>query len=255
MANPDGTPIWYELATPDADAAQRFYAEVVGWSVAPFGDGEGETEGYHVLTAPDGNGAGGIMTPPEGTQLEPGWYSYIGVQDVDGAAEKVKQLGGAVLIGPMDIPDVGRVALVADPQGVPFYVMRGDGPEDSKAFGTKPGHCGWHELATSDQQGALEFYGRLFGWRSTETMPMGDMGDYCFVDHHGTRLGAVMTAGAGWPTRWAYYFAVPSIDAATDRIGRAGGAVTQGPHAVPGGQFVIMATDPQGVAFALVGGK
>jgi uncharacterized protein len=86
-------------------------------------------------------------------------------------------------------------------------------------------------------------------------MSMGEMGDYCFVDHAGQRIGAMMTAGAGWPTRWTYYFNVPSIDAAKERIEHAGGTVTMGPHEVPGGMQIIMGTDPQGAAFAPVGGR
>lgn len=254
MANPDGAPIWYELMTADADGAQRFYADVVGWRIAPSGmAGAGD---YRILTAPDGQGAGGLMTLPGGAPMRPGWFSYVGVADVDAAAEKVKQLGGSVHIGPQDIPGVGRFAFVADPQGMAFYIMRGDSPQDSQAFhATAPGHCGWNELVTSDHQAAIAFYGPLFGWEINETMAMGDMGDYCFIDHAGRRIGAMMTAGAGWPTRWTYYFNVPSIDAARARVEQNGGTVVQGPHEVPGGMFIIQGIDPQGAAFALVGGK
>ena len=254
MANPDGTPIWYELMTTDADAAQAFYADVVGWSIAPAAmAGTGD---YRVLTAPDGQGVGGIMPLPGGAPMEPGWFSYIGVQDVDGAAETIRSLGGSVHLAPQDIPGVGRFAFVADPQGMNFYIMRGDSPEDSHAFAeTAPGHCGWNELVAGDHKAALAFYGPLFGWQSTEAMPMGEMGDYAFIDHGGRRIGATMTAGAGWPTRWTYYFNVPSIEAARDRLEKAGGTVTMGPHEVPGGMHIVMATDPQGAAFALVGGR
>lgn len=254
MANPQGTPVWYELLTTDADAAQAFYADIVGWNIAPFGlAGTGD---YRILTAPDGQGIGGLMTVPEGAPMKPGWFAYIGVDDVDATAEKVTALGGSVHIGPMDIPGIGRFAFVADPQGMSFYIMRGDSPEDAQAFAVNsPGHCGWNELVTTDHEAALAFYGALFGWESTEAMPMGPMGDYAFVDHHGTRIGAMMTAGAGWPTRWTYYFTVPSIHAAKDRIEQAGGTVTMGPQEVPGPMFIIMGTDPQGVAFALVSDK
>ncbi len=255
MTNPDGTPIWYELMTTDADGAERFYADVVGWSVAPAPGDAGAMTGYRILTAPDGQGVGGLMVLPADAPMKAGWFSYIGVRDVDGTADKIRQLGGGVHMGPMDIPGVGRFAFVTDPQGMPFYIMRGDSPESSTAFGTAPGHCGWNELVTSDHKAALDFYGRMFGWENKETMSMGEMGDYCFVDHAGQRLGAVMTAGAGWPTRWSYYFTVPSIDAAVEKIEQGGGTVRQGPHEVPGGAFIVLATDPQGAAFALSGGK
>ena len=188
--------------------------------------------------------------------MKPGWFCYIGVADVDGTAEKIKSLNGSVLMDAQDIPGVGRFAMVADPQGLIFYIMRGNSPQESQAFHvTAPGHCGWHELVTSDHKAAFAFYGELFDWENNETMPMGEMGDYCFINHAGQRIGAMMTAGAGWTTRQSYYFNVPSIDAAIPRITGGGGAVTMGPHEVPGGMHIVMAIDPQGAAFALVGGK
>jgi predicted enzyme related to lactoylglutathione lyase len=253
MANPNGTPIWYELITIDPDVAQKFYADVVGWSIAD--SGMAGSDDYRILTAPDGLGVGGLTMLPEGAPMKPGWYAYIGVQDVDGTAEEIKRLGGSVDMGPQDIPGVGRFAMVADPQGMRFYIMRGDSPEGSKAFGMAPGHCGWNELVTSDHEAALVFYGTLFDWENKESMSMGEMGDYCFVDHAGQRLGAVMTAGAGWPTRWSYYFTVPSIEAAAERVKAGGGTIHQGPHEVPGGAWIILGADPQGLAFALSGGR
>nr|MDQ2878801.1 VOC family protein [Pseudomonadota bacterium] len=160
MANPNGTPIWYELLTTDAEAAQKFYADVVGWSIAP--SPLADTADYRILTAPDGKGVGGMMKLPDGAPMKPGWFSYIGVEDVDGTAAKIKQLGGSVHVGPQDLPGVGRFAMVADPQGMAFYIMRGDSPEESKAFGIDPGHCGWNELVTSDHKAALDFYVEVF---------------------------------------------------------------------------------------------
>lgn len=254
MANPEGTPIWYELMTTDADGAQKFYADVVGWSIAP--SGIESTGDYRILTAPDGQGVAGMMTLPEGAPMKPGWLCYIGVADVDGTAGKIKALGGSVLMGPQDIPGVGRFAMVTDPQGMVFYIMRGDNSQESQAFHvTAAGHCGWNELVTSDHKAAFAFYGELFDWESNETMPMGEMGDYCFIDHAGQRIGAMMTAGAGWTTRATYYFNVLSIEAAVPKIAGGGGTVTMGPHEVPGGMHIVMAIDPQGAAFALVGGK
>jgi predicted enzyme related to lactoylglutathione lyase len=78
---------------------------------------------------------------------------------------------------------------------------------------------------------------------------------FALFDLLGMQFGAMMTAGAGWPTCWTYYFNVPSIDAAKERIEHAGGTVTMGPHEVPGGRHIIIGTDPQGAAFALVGGR
>ncbi len=120
---------------------------------------------------------------------------------------------------------------------------------------TAPRRCGWNELVTSDHQAALAFYGELFDWENNESMAMGEMGEYCFIDHAGQRIGAMMTAGTGWTTRATYYFNVPSIDAVVPKITGGGDTVKMGPHEVPGGMHIVMGIDPQGTAFALVGGK
>ena len=249
--------IWYELVTSDADAAQRFYENLVGWSVAPAGGDPSANHGYRILTAPDEQGVGGMMNLPDGAPMKPCWLGYIGVDDVDAAVEQAKPAGASVHMPPTDIPGVGRFALLADPQGAPFYVMRGNSPEPSRAFSREAvGHCGWNELATSDQKGAFAFYAGQFGWTDGGSMPMGDMGDYQFINDAEGMIGAMMTrAPGGPPPLWAFYFRVPDIDAAAAKIAPAGGSILHGPMEVPGGDFIIVGTDPQGAAFALVGAR
>jgi len=250
MANTEGSPTWYELMTTDPDAAQEFYTRVVGWTVSPSGMPGMD---YRILTAPDGAPVGGIMTIPEGAPMKPGWFAYLSVANTDATVKAIEAHGGKVHMPPMDIPEVGRFAMVADPQGLVFYVIQGGMP-DSRAFDyTAPGHCSWNELVTPDQKGALAFYGALFGWTNTENMAMGEMGDYAFIDHAGTRIGAIMQQQPQWPQRWTYYFRVPSIPAAVDAAKATGGALHFGPQEVPGGDHIILGSDPQGAAFALVG--
>ena len=113
----------------------------------------------------------------------------------------------------MDMEGVGRMALVADPQGVPFYVMRGESDEPSTSFAPmKPGHCSWNELSTPDQDGALAFYTGRFGWEKGDVMPMGEMGGYQFIHHDGGMIGAIMTSPPGRPAGWNFAFGVPDID-------------------------------------------
>ncbi|UYY58125.1 VOC family protein [Sphingomonas sp. S2-65] len=257
MSNPHGTPIWYELITGDPDAAQAFYTQVVGWSVSSFGgttiDGPGD---YRILSAADGQGIGGLMRTPAEAPPEPRWFGYIGVDDVDTAFAKVTEAGGSTLMPPTTLDGVGRLALVADPQGAPFYLMRGESPEPSHAFDPKAeGHCTWHELTTGDDQAALTFYGEQFGWSRAGAMPMGEMGDYSFLALGDVTIGAVMRAPSGERPSWQYYFRVGDIDAAHARIKAAGGIVHMGPMEVPGGDWIVVASDPQGARFGLVGSK
>lgn len=260
MTHPDGTPIWFELTTADQDKAQDLYQDVVGWTVhqSPVP----EHGGYRLALAPDGGAIAGIMGPPPGQEGLPGWAIYFATTDVDAMAKQVKQLGGVVLFGPMDIPHVGRFAAVADPQGVSFQIMKGSSTEASTAFKQVTqggnggfGHGVWIELATPDPDGAMGFYGQLFGWEKKGAMPMGDMGEYAFIGTgEDVRPGAVMSSKAtGAPARWSWYIHVPDIDAAIAAVRDKGGALRQGPDQIPGGDYSAKLTDADGHGFGLVG--
>ena len=156
--------------------------------------------------------------------------------------------------GPWDIPEVGRLALVTDPQGAGLALIQGAGDRPSEAFDQRsPGHGNWHELRTTDPDAALAFYARQFGWTRGDALDTGPTGTYQLIEADGTRIGGVMRATEPARPAWLYYFGVGSTDRATARITAGGGAVLHGPGEVPGGALVVQARDPQGAAFALVG--
>jgi predicted enzyme related to lactoylglutathione lyase len=248
-----GSFIWYELLTTDAAAASAFYGEVIGWTVRDAG-----VPGVdYRLFSSGGTDVAGHMTMPQGApeEMRPLWLGYIGVDDVDASVEAITSAGGSVHMPAMDLPGVGRMAMVADPQGVPFYVMRGESEEASQSFSvTDAGHCRWNELTTSDPAAALSFYTSHFGWEKGDAMPMGEMGDYQFINHGGEMIGAVMrTQSDGRRPTWSFYFGVPEIDAAAAKIGAHGGTIHAGPMEIPGGEYAVVASDPQGVMFGIVG--
>ncbi|MGO4570361.1 VOC family protein [Microvirga sp. 2TAF3] len=254
MPNQHGDFIWYELLTTDADAASRFYGAVIGWRVRPA---EGSDRDYRILGTGDADVAGvmTILADTDCVGMRPGWLGYVGVTDVDATAAEVVRAGGTQYVAPTDIPGVGRFAMVSDPQGVAFYVMRGAMEGTSTSFAqAKPGHCHWNELATNDQGAALAFYTGLLGWEKGDAMPMGDMGDYQFITHHGGMIGAMMTRSVGGPPpAWTFYFGVEDIDVAARAVSGNGGTIHHGPAEVPGGVYIIVAADPQGAQFGLVG--
>src|SRR6476659_806367 len=121
--------IWYELMTPDAKASKAFYDAVVGWNI---GEPVEEFQGYRMIGRSDGGFAGGVLPLTEEMQqhgARPTWLGYVGVDDTDAAVASIEQAGGKALMPAFDIPGVGRVAMVADPQGAPFYVMKPIPPE------------------------------------------------------------------------------------------------------------------------------
>jgi predicted enzyme related to lactoylglutathione lyase len=253
MANAHGSFIWYELVTTDAAAASAFYGEVIGWTARDAGV---PGVNYRLFSHAGQDVAGHMSIPPGAPeQMRPAWLGYIGVDDVDATVAALAADGGRVHMPATDLPGVGRMAMMADPQNVPFYVMRGASDEDSTAFSAEQaGHCRWNELSTSDQEGALTFYTRHFGWSRGEAMPMGEMGDYRFLHHGGEMIGAVMPAqpGASGPL-WLFYFGVEDIDAAAAKVSASLGTIHQQPIQIPGGEYSLVAADPQGVPFGLVG--
>ncbi len=155
------------------------------------------------------------------------------------------------------MPGVGRMAMVADPQGVSFYVMRGEGDAPSTAF-SEPGersigHVVWCELSAPDPDKALAFYREQFGWGQEGGMPMGELGEYRFLQAGDVGFGALMGVVPGGAPGWQFYFHVPDIDAAAERIGSGGGTVVQEAMEIPGGDYALVARDPQGAGFGLVG--
>jgi hypothetical protein len=251
--NRHGSFIWYELLTADPDAAAAFYGEVIGWTAASAGQPGMD---YRIFSA-GGAPVAGHMKLPDGAEragMRPGWLGYIGVDGVDSAVAEIEAASGKVHMPAMDLEGVGRMALVADPQGVPFYVMRGESEEASNSFAPMaPGHCNWNELSTPDQDGALAFYTGRFGWQAGEVMPMGEMGGYQFIEQDGAMIGAIMTAPPGQRPAWKFAFGVADIDEAAARIPAAGGTVRHGPVEVPGGAFAVMADDLEGTPFMVVG--
>jgi uncharacterized protein len=120
--NEPGTFIWNECLTPDIPAATAFYAEVLGMG-SETTDMEGGS--YTVLTNAEGRQIGGAMNPPmEG--IPPHWSVYFNVEDVDATVARAVELGGRVVAPAFDVAGVGRMAVLADPQGATFNLMAGD---------------------------------------------------------------------------------------------------------------------------------
>lgn len=256
MRNRHGDFIWYELLTTDVDQAQAFYRAIVDWEIV---DSEMPGMDYRLVFAGQSPIAGLMRLPQEAIDAggKPLWAGYIAVDDVDASVERIQKAGGSLQMPATDIPEVGRMAMVTDLDGIPFYVMRGATDEPSDAYAAnKVGHCGWNELAAKNMSGAMEFYSEQFDWTMGFEMDMGPMGIYKFIERDGQGFGGIMQSSeqAG-PPLWSFYFRVADIDAAVDKVNANGGKVLHGPAEVPGGDYIVNATDPQGVLFSLLGNR
>ncbi|MBJ7501360.1 MAG: VOC family protein [Sphingopyxis sp.] len=254
--------IWYELMTPDPAGAARFYGPVVGWTIASEGEPTAGGVDYRMIGRSDGGNAGGVLAL--GADMiaggaRPMWIGYLHVADVDAAVAAIVADGGSVQMPAMDIP-VGRIAMVADPQGAVFYVMDPKPPEgmegmESDVFSvTEAQHMRWNELATSDSDAAIAFYRKHFGWGQEGEMSMGPLGAYRFIQRGDVGLGAVMPLMEGYPVPvWNFYAGVDDIDRAREAVAANGGTITSEPMEIPGGEYAMNAIDPQGAAIGFVG--
>lgn len=244
----NGRVVWYELLTSDPKSAVAFYTEVIGWKTQAWGDG------YTMWVASQGP-LGGVTQLPEQAKAmgaPPYWQGSIQVANVDASVELVKRLGGKVYVVE-DVPEVGRLAVIADPQGAVVSVFTPNSemaPHDL----AKDGEVSWHELYTTDHRGAFEFYRQLAGWEQLGTFDMGPMGEYLLWGREGKQLGGMMTMPAGMkqPPGWMYYVTSSDLDGTLARAKAKGAKVLNGPMEVPGGQRIVQLADPQGAVFALV---
>lgn len=241
--------VWYELCTSDLEGAKAFYGKLFGWTATPF-DGEGAPD-YQILEK-DGTGVGGMMPLPDGMP-KPFWLGYVGVADAEAAIAKAKT-AGATVHREMDIPNVGKIGLMSDPQGCGYALIQGYSDRKSEAFDqARSGHGNWHELYSPDPVAGFDYYAGQYGWTKGRTMPMGPMGDYQLFQADGVDIGGMMKAPDGVPPAWGYYFGVPDIDAAVETINANGGTIMHGPTEVPGGAWIVQLTDPQGAFVCAVG--
>ena len=262
QSNHRGRFVWYELMTTDPAQAQAFYTDVVGWGTAPF---EGGPMPYTMWMKGDAPVGGVFQIPADAGErgVPPHWMGHVGVPDVDRTAARVKELGGHVIMGPEEVPDVGRFVVFKDPQGAVIAAFKGEQEMATRGGDPEPGDISWNELATSDHEAAFEFYSDLFGWEKQQAMEMGEAGVYQMYGRPGGRmLGGMYNKSPDLPDpdkgkaelgppAWLFYFRVGDLDKAVRKVKAKGGTIVVEPMEVPGGSRIAVGTDPQGAAFGL----
>lgn len=153
-----GEPIWTDLATPDMDSTVAFYSALFGWE---FGGGAEEFGGYGMFTK-DGKSVAGVV-PLMFPGQPPVWTSYVATDDADKTAALVTEHGGTVHAAPMDVADLGRMAIFMDPTGAAFGIWQ-PGTMTGAELVHEEGTFGWTELASRDRALAIPFYTSVFGW-------------------------------------------------------------------------------------------
>ena len=241
--------VWYELLTPDTDAAKKFYSSITGWGTQPF------DQDYTMWTTAGAPFAGLNRLGPELRQqgVPPNWMPYVESSNVDETVRLATSLGGTVTVPASDIPNVGRFAVLQDPQGATFGVYKTSGPSMSWDGTPVLGRFSWHELMTTDYRKAFDFYQKLFGWEKTGEMDMGG-GNMYFMYGKGQPYGGIFNRHGdmmSMPPFWMVYIYVKDVRKAVEIATKNGASVHRPPMEVPGGGTIAILADPQGAAFAL----
>lgn len=239
-----GGPCWTELGTNDLEGAKRFYTDLFGWR--PETDPRQEAGGYTV--AHMGDAAVAALTPLYQESQPVAWNVSFAVTDADTAARKVEEAGGTVVLGPMDVFDVGRFAVALDPTGAAFQLWQARAFPGAGLFNA-PGSLGWVELATRDTDRARDFYTTVFGWtvNASEWYTQWGIG--------GEDFGGMADMGDRFPPEvpphWIPYFAVADVDATAQVTVAAGGSVQVEPLSMGNVRRLAVLRDPQGAAFGV----
>jgi predicted enzyme related to lactoylglutathione lyase len=249
--------------TTDIPAATAFYSKIAGWGTQEFDMGP---NGKYQMWVVDNAPIGGVMTqtPKSGAPpMPPHWLGYVAVPNTDETVKQAESLGGRVISPPMDIPTVGRFAIIADPQGAAIAVFTPLPSSTGMDYSPQVGKFSWHELMTTDHDAAWSFYSKLFDWEKTGESDMGAIGMYVMFglggDHRASdapNAGACggmfnMTPEMKMPPNWVYYIQVDSVDATAEAVKSSGGQLLNGPMEVPGGDRIAQCMDPQGGMFAI----
>jgi predicted enzyme related to lactoylglutathione lyase len=244
-----GTFCWIELATTDGPAAKKFYGELFGWeaSDSPVGPGM-----VYTMLRLNGKDVGALYEKGDMMKEVPThWASYISVTNADEIVAKAKSLGGTIMKDAFDVMDAGRMAVITDPAGATFCIWQ---PRKSKGVGTKgeTNSLCWNELLTSDTARAIDFYTKLFGWK-TKT----DAGatPYTEIINGEAHIGGIMQIQPQMgpiPPNWGIYIAVDNCDGQVAKATALGARTYVPPTDIPNvGRFAVL-SDPQGAVFNII---
>jgi len=249
----NGRVVWHDCMTTDIDKSVDFYTKMFGWEIKDVEmkmDGPGP---YKMIYVGE-DGIGGFIALDKDAPVPPHWIAYVACDDVGAACKRAEAGGGKVGVPPTDIPNVGKFAVIVDPQGAsiaPYQSASGDlGPEPE---GHSPvGHFIWEEMLAKDPAAAAAFYGELFGWQTSE-MDMGEMGAYRIQMRGETPEAGIMAMppDADGPPAWLSYVHVEDVDASTAKLKELGGKTFVEPMSIPNVGRMSVNCDPTGVMIAL----
>jgi uncharacterized protein len=245
---PVGAPCWIELFTSNADITRQFYCELFGWTWENPGD---EFGGYFNFYK-DGHQVSGGMTNDGSAGAPDGWSVYLAVDRIDAVAVATPANGGVVMMPPMQVMELGSMAILGDPSGAAIGAWQPNLHKGFVIYG-EPGSPSWFELHTNNYDAAVSYYREVFAW------PVSVMSDtvdfrYSTYGEGDSALAGIMDASKmlpeGAPSHWEIYFEVASTDASCVQVQSLGGSIIEPGETTPYGRMALVA-DPMGNRFRL----
>ena len=252
-----GKLVWYELVSSDPARSKAFHAELLGWTI----EGQ-ETAGMKYELAKAGGKDVATIRQSDDKKTKSHWVPFVSVPDVDAAVATVEQNKGKVVKAAMDVPDIGRYALVSDPNGSRFAVFKSVKSDDPDTDQAKQGEFVWAENLTRNkkaQASALAFYPAAVGY-SASSMDVGegkkkskyDMLSMTSGDKPKHRAGVVPAKPASLGGHWLPWVSVDDVDGTVGKVKALKGKVVTKPHDIPGVGRAAVVTDPTGAPLGLL---
>ena len=246
---PQGAPSWADLATSDAAAAKKFYTELFGWTAED--NPAGPNMIYTMYKHGDRHVAGSFQDDPEMSKgAPPRWQVYITVDDVEAAAERVREAGGEVVGGPFDVMEAGRLAVVRDPQGAFVNLWQSKG-HIGAGKQNEPGSLCWFELNTTDVDGAASFYAEVLNCETSKDGNTPEDPNYALLRVNSEARAGILKMKKEWGDilpQWRVHLGVKDLETSLKHVEELGGKVWTEPIVIPEGHFAIV-SDPKGAIF------
>ncbi len=246
---PLGAPCWVDLMTSDTERTRAFYGQLFGWTAEAPAE---EYGGYFTFTKA-GTAVAGCMPSMPDSPVTDIWSVYLASDDARKTTETAAGSGGQIVVGPMDVGDLGTMAVVTDPGEAAVGIWQPRQFHGLSVLG-EPGTPGWFELHTRDYQAAVSFYRDVFGWESHVVSDSAEFRYTTFGEGDNQLAGIMDAAGflpEGIPAHWSVYFAVEDTDSTLAEVSELGGSILSPAEATPYGRLAT-AADPNGARFKLV---
>lgn len=236
-----GKVVWHDLVTPDIDQAKAFYGGLFGWTFK-------DLSGGYSLASHKGRYVAGIARLDKNGRSSH-WLPLVSVLDVDGVLKQAVEKGGKTLLRPFEMADRGRIAVLNDPQGAAFGIVRSSHGDPADGDPEINGWL-WNEIWTDDLPGAIAFYTAVGGYRLAEKtiteVP------YRFFERDGRpRVGLLEKPSPEIGNTWVAYIRVTDVNATVDKATALGGKVLMAPSAAVRSATVAVIADPDGAGFVI----